>query len=103
MSAPITKDQLNFTLGNLTYIGPDYDAGHAPIVKQGRKHGIHGWVARLASAVKEWNYRRTVVQELALMTDRELSDIGLTRSDISRVFDPAFAAGYARGRDYIAY
>jgi uncharacterized protein YjiS (DUF1127 family) len=32
------------------------------------------------------------MQEMAMMTDRELSDIGLTRSDITRVFGPAFAA-----------
>ena len=39
-----------------------------------------------------------------MMTDRELADIGLTRSDLARVFDPAFAADRARGRsDYIAY
>ena len=43
------------------------------------------------------------MQELAMMTDRELSDIGLSRSDLSRVFDPGFAVEHARGRDYIAY
>jgi uncharacterized protein YjiS (DUF1127 family) len=32
------------------------------------------------------------MQEMAMMTDRELSDIGLTRLDITRVFGPAFAA-----------
>jgi uncharacterized protein YjiS (DUF1127 family) len=43
------------------------------------------------------------MQGLAMMSDRDLSDIGLTRSDIGRVFDPAFAVEHARGRDYIAY
>jgi uncharacterized protein YjiS (DUF1127 family) len=43
------------------------------------------------------------MQEMAMMTDRELSDIGLSRSDLSRVFDPTFAADRARGGDYIAY
>jgi uncharacterized protein YjiS (DUF1127 family) len=43
------------------------------------------------------------MQELAMMSDRDLSDIGLSRSDIVRVFDPAFATEHGRGRDYIAY
>ena len=38
-----------------------------------------------------------------MMTDRELSDIGLSRADLGRIFDPTFAANRARGRDYIAY
>ena len=37
------------------------------------------------------------------MTDRELSDIGLSRSDLARVFDPAFAAARDRGHEYIGY
>ena len=37
------------------------------------------------------------------MSDRELSDIGLSRADLPRVFDPAFASDHARGRDYVAY
>jgi uncharacterized protein YjiS (DUF1127 family) len=40
---------------------------------------------------------------MAMMTDHELSDIGLSRADLARVFDPAFAADHTRGRDYIAY
>ena len=43
------------------------------------------------------------MQEMSLMTDRELSDIGLSRSDLARVFDPAFAAARDRGHEYIAY
>jgi uncharacterized protein YjiS (DUF1127 family) len=38
-----------------------------------------------------------------MLTEHELADIGLTRADLPRVFDPAFAAEHARGRDYIAY
>ncbi len=36
--------------------------------------------------------RRTVINELTMLSDRELSDIGISRSDISRVFDADFAA-----------
>ena len=36
--------------------------------------------------------RRGVVAELSALSDHELADIGLNRSDLARVFDPAFAA-----------
>ena len=51
----------------------------------------------------EWRHRRTVMQEMAMMTDRELSDIGLTRSDTTRVFDSAFAARRWVGQAHIGY
>ncbi len=95
MTAPITKDQLAFSLGNLSYIDASYDEQPtAPLAAP--KHSVFAWL-------RQWRQRRQVVAELALMSDRELSDIGLSRADLSRVFDPAFAADHARGRDYIAY
>jgi hypothetical protein len=33
---------------------------------------------------------------MGMMTDRELSDIGLTRSDIARVFEPLLTAPASR-------
>jgi uncharacterized protein YjiS (DUF1127 family) len=35
--------------------------------------------------------RRSTYEELRQLTDRELDDIGLTRGDIPRVFEPNFA------------
>ena len=35
--------------------------------------------------------RQATLNELGQLTDRELADIGLTRSDLGHVFDPAFA------------
>lgn len=95
MTAPITKGQLAFTLGNLSYIDASYDEQSAA-PPAGPKHPVFAWL-------RQWRQRRQVVAELALMSDRELSDIGLSRADLSRVFDPAFAADNARNRDYIAY
>jgi uncharacterized protein YjiS (DUF1127 family) len=44
------------------------------------------------------------MQEMAMMTDRELiSDIGFTRSEITRVFDPTFAASRWVAQDHIGY
>jgi uncharacterized protein YjiS (DUF1127 family) len=95
MTAPITKDQLAFSLGNLSYIDASYD--EQPTARPAaRTHSVFAWL-------RQWRQRRQVMAELALMSDRELADIGLSRSDLSRVFDPAFAADHVRGRDYIAY
>ncbi len=42
--------------------------------------------------------RRRVFLELNALTDRELTDIGLTRTDIPRVFDRDFAAEFSAAR-----
>jgi uncharacterized protein YjiS (DUF1127 family) len=102
MNAPIAKDQFSFSLGNLSYIDSSYDEGAAPIVDK-PKHGLGTWLDHLFQNVAEWQRRQSVMRELTMMTDRELSDIGLSRSDLSRVFDSAFAAEHARNRAYIAY
>ena len=36
--------------------------------------------------------RRAVLDELGRLSDHELADIGLTRGDLPRVFDPSFTA-----------
>jgi uncharacterized protein YjiS (DUF1127 family) len=95
MTAPLTKDQLAFSLGNQSYIDASYDEQPAAPLAAA-KHSFLAWL-------QQWRHRRQVVAELALMSDRELSDIGLSRADLPRVFDPGFAAAHARGRDYIAY
>jgi uncharacterized protein YjiS (DUF1127 family) len=104
MSAPITKDKLSFSLGNLTYIDTSFDDddAFAPRVPA-PKHPIAMWFARQFAKFGEWQRRRAVIQEMAMMTDHELADIGLSRSDLARVFDPDFVNAHARGRDYIAY
>jgi uncharacterized protein YjiS (DUF1127 family) len=95
MNAPITRDQVTFSLGNLSYIDSSYDE-QLPEPAAPSKRSIF---ARL----REWRQRRRLAGELALMTDRELADIGLSRVDLSRVLDPAFATDHARGRGYIAF
>jgi uncharacterized protein YjiS (DUF1127 family) len=44
--------------------------------------------------------RRAVIAELSALSDHELADIGLSRSDLARVFDPAFAAQRSNGASY---
>jgi uncharacterized protein YjiS (DUF1127 family) len=103
MNAQIGKDQFGFSLGNLSYIDSTYDSESTASVTAARPHRLAEWFGSLLTIVAEWQRRRTVMQEMMMMTDRELSDIGLSRVDLAHVFDPTFAADRARGRDYIAY
>ena len=103
MNPPTAKDQFSFSLGELTYIDSSYDDAPAVSFVRAQKQRAKGWLSRLLAKFAEWQHRRAIMQEMAMMTDRELSDIGLSRSDLPRIFDPAFAANRASGRDYIAY
>jgi uncharacterized protein YjiS (DUF1127 family) len=49
--------------------------------------GAGNLLARLSAALRVWNDKRTTRAELDMLSDRELADIGLTRSDIARVID----------------
>lgn len=80
MTAQVAKDGMTFLL----------PAGSRPAPR--RRLAF----ARPAAAAVAWLadrlQRRVVLQELARLSDHELADIGLTRSDLPRVFDPAFVA-----------
>jgi uncharacterized protein YjiS (DUF1127 family) len=102
MNASITKDQFTFSLGNVTYVDYVHDEPDAPVVEP-HTHGIGQWLSRTVAALAEWRRRQVEMQAMERMTDRELADIGLSRADLPRVFDPGFAADHDRGRDYIAY
>jgi uncharacterized protein YjiS (DUF1127 family) len=46
--------------------------------------------AAIGKAIADYPARRRAYDELRTLSDRELADIGLTRMDIVRVFDPDF-------------
>ena len=102
MSAQITKDQFTFSLGNASYVDYSYDEPPAAVVKT-PSSGIAHWLNWAMTAFAEWRRRQAVLQEMAMLSDRELADIGLSRADLPRVFDPAFAADRARGTDYFGW
>lgn len=76
----------------LSYHSTWDDADYEPVLPRRR-----GWAERLAFASRILSFprRRSVRNELYAMTDRELSDIGISRYDVERVFDPEFAREYA--------
>jgi uncharacterized protein YjiS (DUF1127 family) len=63
---------------------------------QAHDDALVGWVRQAVSkilrAVTAYPRRRRVMDELAMLSDRELADIGLTRGDIPRVFEDRFEA-----------
>lgn len=54
--------------------------------------GIGQGLVAMARAARAWPERRRTYESLRALTDRELADIGMTRGDIARVFEPGFAA-----------
>ena len=93
MNASINKNEFSFNLPEmLSYHSTWEDADYEPVLPRRRQ----SWVARLAGLPVRWASayadRRRVMTELARMSDRDLADLGLSRYDIPRVFDPAFAA-----------
>jgi uncharacterized protein YjiS (DUF1127 family) len=94
----MTQDQFTFSLGNLSYVDYSYDEPPATAVKTSSR-GVGQLLSWAVAAFAAWRRRQAVLQEMSMLTDRELADIGLSRADLPRVFDPAFAMEHARGRD----
>ncbi len=93
MSAPIGKSQFSFELPNLSYVDASLEEPNlrvAPVFAQPRQQaGLGAWLARQFAAVVAWRRQQVALAELELMSEHELSDIGLSRADLSRLFDPA--------------
>jgi uncharacterized protein YjiS (DUF1127 family) len=62
--------------------------------RAGRHHA--GPIGRVFARLRDLGSRRATINELNGFSERELADIGLSRSDIHRVFDPGFARDYAQ-------
>jgi uncharacterized protein YjiS (DUF1127 family) len=97
MTAPLAKNQFAFELPNLTYVDTHLEDPVLPsLSRAGRLHGVRAWLA----AFRAWREKRTALAELDMMSERELADIGLTRSDLPRVFNNKFNADL-RGRSAV--
>ena len=87
MSAPIAKSQLTFELPDLSYVDIHQEEPAPRVLHdEVRPHGIHAWI----EAFRGWREKRVAMAELAMMSDRELADIGLNRGDLDRVFNDNF-------------
>ena len=96
MTAYNRKDEFRFKLPEmLSYHSTWEDADYEPVLPARRE----SWLVRAAVAVKDRvtrvMERQRVIRELEAMSDRDLADLGLTRYDIPRVFEPEFAKEHA--------
>ena len=88
MSALTAKSQFAFELPNLTYI--DASLEEANFARAGLAEQA-AWPARAGLPHSAPGVRsRPRINELEMMSDRELADIGLSRADVHRVFDQAY-------------
>ncbi|HVC63456.1 MAG TPA: DUF1127 domain-containing protein [Acetobacteraceae bacterium] len=86
MSAPIAKSQFAFELPNLTYVDASQEeAGFRAVARPSKPHGLSAWIA----AFHAWREKQVAMNQLGMMNDRELADIGLNRGEVPRVFDEA--------------
>jgi uncharacterized protein YjiS (DUF1127 family) len=83
-----------FELPSLSYIDTAWEEQQTrtPVETRGPswKTSLAGWLAHRVEAFKAWRRDVQTASELAMMSDHQLMDVGLTRSDLTRVFQPEF-------------
>ena len=97
MNAPLAKEQIALLMSDsLTYRASVVQGTDGTVAEPRPSFfallGLR--VSRALAHVASLPKRRAVIDELNMLSDRELADIGLSRSDLSRVFDPSFARAY---------
>jgi uncharacterized protein YjiS (DUF1127 family) len=94
MSVHTADSKLSFQLPSMSYIDAKWEEPNlgapAATLSAVRKGGLAAWLSRQVAAFVAWRRDSEAAGELSAMSDRELLDIGLSRADVGRVFDPAF-------------
>ena len=97
MNAPLTKEHIALLMSDsLTYRTP----GVEEVAPRPAAAGLLGRLRAAAAYLVSLPQRRAVLDELSILTDRELADIGLNRGELGRVFDPRFAESRRRTGGY---
>jgi uncharacterized protein YjiS (DUF1127 family) len=101
MNAPFAKNHM----ADLLPAGLSYRSSVESDVRPGgnarRDDGIGRKIADAIAYLAAMPKRRAVLDELSRLSDRELADIGVARSELKHVFNPAFARDNARrGSDF---
>ncbi len=95
MNAPLAKEQIALLMSDsLTYRMSAVE-GTDGTVAEPRPSMLSLFAAKVSNAVASLvalPRRRAVIDELNMLSDRELADIGLNRSELGRVFDARFVA-----------
>lgn len=99
MNAPLAKEQIALLMSDsLTLRTPSFP-GTDGTVAEPRPGAAPLFAAKCRAvwaSLLDMLRRRAVLDELSMLSDRELADVGLTRAELSDVFRPDFAA--RRGR-----
>jgi uncharacterized protein YjiS (DUF1127 family) len=94
MSAHTANSKLSFELPSMSYIDAKWEEPNlrAPATprRDAGKGGLAAWLSRQVATFVAWRRDNEAAGELSAMSDRELLDIGLSRADVGRVFNPAF-------------
>jgi uncharacterized protein YjiS (DUF1127 family) len=101
MNAPLNKSELNFVLPNSLSFAPDVEEGYrnAAEAQLAYSQTLARRFGDVLAKVVAYFRRGEVMTELSSMSDRELADIGLSRGNLTRVFDADFAQEH-RSRAY---
>lgn len=93
MTAHVSKEELGLMLpGTMShYFQDEPEIIREPVLGAGLFTRLGAWVSAFAA-------RHLIGDDVAGLTDAQLADIGLTRSDATRAYDATFAADYNRGR-----
>ena len=96
MNAPLAKEQIALLMSDsLTYRIPVVQ-GTDGTISDAAPHGLMQRLGSVVTALLAPMRRRSVLNELSSLSDRELADIGLNRSELDRVFDQRFAEARRR-------
>ena len=98
MNAPLAKEQIALLMSDsLTYRGPVVEGTDGTIADaRPAPRSLAQRIGSFFSNLLAVRHRRAVLDELSGLSDRELADIGLSRNELSRVFDPQFAEARKR-------